>query len=173
VLLRLVLPLAGAGLFFLLALATVRIFRPREPRRFFLIYALLLLAGTAAVYVRGWPLDRPENAVGLIACLLVQLFLCLTMWNSFYSLLWGFSGGLCHDLFNDERVRQVDRLVRAYEGDADIDRMMARRLPNLVKGGYVEVTDGTLRLLAKGRVIALGTLASFKLFALGMGGGVK
>ena len=57
--------------------------------------------------------------------------------------------------------------------DGDVDRMMARRLPNLVSGGWVSADNNTLRLLPKGRVIALGTLASFKLFSLGMGGGVK
>ncbi len=170
---RLVLPFAGAGMFFLLALATVRVFRPREPRRYFLLYALLLLAGTAAVYVGRWPLTRPDDAIGLLASLLVQMFLCLTMWNAFYSLLWGFSGGLCHDLLNDERVRHLDRLVRAYEGEGELDRMMARRMPNLVRGGYIELADRTLRLRRKGRIIALGTLASFKLFSLGMGGGIK
>jgi hypothetical protein len=30
-----------------------------------------------------------------------------------------------------------------------------------------------LRLTPKGRVLALGTLAAFKVFSLGMGGGVK
>ena len=125
------------------------------------------------MYTRAWPLDRPDDAVGLLACLLVQAVLCLTMWNSFYSLLWGFSGGMCFDLFNDPRVRQLERLVRSYQGDGDVDRMLARRLPNLVHGGYLELVGGTLRLCAKGRVIALGTLAAFKLFSLGMGGGVK
>jgi hypothetical protein len=170
---RLLLPLAGAGCFFLLALVTVRLFRPKEPRKFFLMYALLLLVGAGVVYATQWPLDRADRALGLVACLLVQLVLCLTMWNAFYSLLWGFSGGLAYDLFNDERMRQVDRLVRAYEGDGEVDRMMARRMPNLVRGGYIELTGSTLRLLGKGRAIALGTLAAFKLFSLGMGGGIK
>lgn len=172
-LIRLALPAAGAGLFFLLSLATVRVIRPREPRRYFLVYALLLLAGAVLLYVTRWPLDRVDDAVGLIACLLVQALLCLTMWNAFYSLLWGFSGGLCHDLVNEDGLRQVDRLIRAYEGDGGVDRMLARRAPNLARGGYIEFRDGTLRLRAKGRAIALGTLAAFKVFSLGMGGGVK
>jgi hypothetical protein len=33
----------------------------------------------------------------------VQLLACLTMWNAFYSLLWGFSGSMMFDLFNDHR----------------------------------------------------------------------
>jgi hypothetical protein len=176
VLARLALPCAGAGVFFLVSLATVRLLRPREPRRFFLIYAILLLVAASLVYAPRWPLDRPENALGLVACLLVQAVLCLTMWNSFYSLLWGFSGGLSYDLWNHEDMRHVDRLIRVYEGEGEVDRMLARRLPNLVRGGYIEVVErdgGTLRLLSKGRAIARGTLAAFKLFSLGMGGGIK
>jgi hypothetical protein len=80
---------------------------------------------------------------------------------------------LMHDLYNEPQLRRVDRLVRSYEGDADLDRILARRLPNLASGGYVEIRGETLRLRWKGRVIALGTLAAFKTFSLGMGGGIK
>jgi hypothetical protein len=99
--------------------------------------------------------------------------MCLTIWNTFYSLLWGFSGGLMHDLYNHEQVRDVGRLVGSYRGEGTIDRILGRRLPNLETGGYVELTDHELRLRPKGRVIALGTLVAFKLFSLGMGGGIK
>ena len=170
---RLVLPLAGLFVFFLLSLMTVRTLRPKEPRRYFLIFGMLLLAGAAALYVGQWGLRRPQDLLGLVACLLLQLLLCLTMWNTFYSLLWGFSGGLCHDLFNDPQVRHVDRLVRSYEGDGDLDRILARRAPNLVAGGYIDFQDEKLHLRPKGRLIAIGTLAAFKTFSLGMGGGIK
>ena len=40
-------------------------------------------------------------------------------------------------------------------------------------GGRSTCAGATLRLRPKGRVIALGTLAAFKIFSLGMGGGVK
>jgi hypothetical protein len=175
--LRLIVPLAGIILFFLLSLVTVRALRPRQPRLFFLGYAMVLLAAAAYVYVRLWPLDTTADGAGLIACLLVQLLACLTMWNSFYSLLWGFSGGLMHDLYNEADLRHVDVLVRSYQGgagdQAGLDRILSRRLPNLEAGGYVDVHEGTLRLRRKGQVIALGTLAAFKVFSLGMGGGVK
>src|SRR5437762_299319 len=49
----------------------------------------------------------------------------------------------------------------------------ARPLPNLVRGGWVDRRDRMLRLRPKGLVMAVGTLASFRLFSLGMGGGVK
>jgi hypothetical protein len=170
---RLLLPSAGVVLFFLSSLATVRMLRPREPRRYFLIYGLLLLAAEAVVYVRWWPPTRPDDLLGLAACLLLQAVACLTMWNTFYSLLWGFSGGLCHDLYQDAGLRTMERIVRSYSGDGDIDRMMARRLPNLVRGEYVVVLDGRLSLQPKGRLIARGTRLAFKVFSLGMGGGVK
>ena len=170
---RLLLPLAGTTAFFVLSLATVRLVRPSQPRRFFLSYATMLLVATAVVYLRLWPLDSLEATAGLVGCLLVQALLCLTMWNSFYSLLWGFSGGLMHDLYNEEDLRYVDRLIRSYEGQAGLDRILARRLPNLAAGGYIELRDSTLRLRWKGRVIAWGTLAAFKTFSLGMGGGIK
>ena len=173
---RLLLPLAGFVTFFLLSLVTVRTLKPRQPRLFFLGYAALLLVVDAYVYVRLWPLNSLDDAAGLLACLLVQTLMCLTMWNSFYSLLWGFSGGLIHDLYNDENLRHVDRLVGSYERDpkhGGLDRILSRRLPNLEAGGYIDVRDETLRLQWKGRVIALGTLAAFKTFSLGMGGGIK
>jgi hypothetical protein len=171
--LRLLVPLAGIISFFLLSLVTVRTLKPRHPRLFFLSYALLLLLTAAATYIQFWPLETMDNTVGLASVLLLQLLMCLTMWNAFYSLLWGFSGGLMHDLYNDEHLRHVDRLVGSYERDTGLDRILSRRLPNLEAGGYIEVRDETLRLRTKGRLIAIGTLAAFKTFSLGMGGGIK
>jgi hypothetical protein len=170
---RLIVPLAAVGVFFACSWATVRFYRPREPRRFFLAYALLLLAATAVVIARVWPIVAIEDALGLVASLLLQLLACLTMWNAFYSLLWGFSGSLMHDVFNDSSLRQRERLIRSYEGDGELDRILARRVPNLVRGGWVESHGNTLRLRPKGRLMALGTLVSFKVFSLGMGGGIK
>jgi len=170
---RLLLPLAGFVAFFLLSLVTVRTLKPRQPRLFFLGYAALLLGVSGYVYVRRWPLDSLDDTAGLLACLLLQTLLCLTMWNSFYSLLWGFSGGLMHDLYNQAGLRHVDALVASYEREAGLDRILSRRIPNLEAGGYIDVHDETLRLRWKGRLIALGTLAAFKAFSLGMGGGIK
>ena len=170
---RLLLPLAGIVSFFVLSWTTVRVLRPRDPKRFFLAYALLLLVGAVFVYRALWPIERIEDALGLASDLLLQLLACLTMWNVFYSLLWGFSGSLMFDMFNEPALRNRERLNRSYEGDGELDRILARRLPNLVRGGWVERREKTLRLRPKGRVVALGTLASFKAFSLGMGGGVK
>ncbi len=177
---RLLLPLAGIAAFFLLSLVTVRALKPRQPRLFFLGFASLLLVAAACVYVRLWPLNSLDDSAGLLACLLLQTLMCLTMWNAFYSLLWGFSGGLMHDLYNDEDLRHVDRLIGSYEGgpksedgNIGLDRTLSRRLPNLEAGGYIEVRDETIRLKWKGRLIALGTLAAFRAFSLGMGGGIK
>ena len=170
---RLLLPLAGIAAFFVLSWATVRLFHPRDPKRFFLAYALLLLAGTAFAYQALWPIDRIEDALGLACDLLLQLLACLTMWNAFYSVLWGFSGSLIHDIVSEPTLRHRERLIRSYEGDGALDRILERRLPNLVRGGWVERRGTTLRLRPKGLVMAVGTLASLKVFSLGMGGGVK
>jgi hypothetical protein len=170
---RLLLPIAGSAVFFLLALITVRAFQPRDPKRFFLTYALLILAADAFVYQRLWPLDRVEDTLGLVTDLFLQLLACLTMWNAFYSVLWGFSGSLMYDLFNEPALCHRERLIRSYEGDGELDRILTRRLPNLVRGGWVARDGRTLRLRPKGRLLAIGTLASFKVFSLGMGGGVK
>jgi hypothetical protein len=172
-LIRLFVPLAGSAAFFLLSLATVRLFRPAQPRQFFLGYAAVLLLVAGSVYVRIWPLESMEAMAGFVSGLLLQALICLTMWNSFYSLLWGFSGGMMHDLYNEEALRHVERLVRSYAGSDGFDRILARRLPNLAGGGYIELREQTLRLRWKGRLIAWGTLAAFKTFSLGMGGGVK
>jgi len=50
---------------------------------------------------------------------------------------------------------------------------MARRLPNLVRGGWIDYERRTLTIRPKGRWIAIGTMAAYKVFSLGMGGGVK
>jgi hypothetical protein len=169
----LLLPVAGVLAFFLLSLVTVRILRPREPRRFFLAYAFVLLVVSALSYTALWPIGTVEDALGLACDLLLQLLACLTLWNAFYSLLWGFSGSLMHDLYADPAVRDREALVRSYAGDGRIDRILARRLPNLERGGWIESHDERLTLRAKGRVMALGTFVAFKVFSLGMGGGVK
>jgi hypothetical protein len=171
--LRLLLPFAGIIAFFLLSLVTVRVLKPRQPRLFFLVYALLLLIVTSYVYISVWPLDSLDDGAGLVGSVLLQMLMCLTLWNSFYSLLWGFSGGLMHDLYNEPELRHVDRLVRSYERDTGLDRILFRRLPNLEAGGYIEIRGDILRLRWKGRLIAFGTLAAFKIFSLGMGGGIK
>jgi len=170
---RLLLPLAAIVVFFLFSLITVRVARPRDPKRFFLAYALLLLAGTAVAYLTIWPLETIDDALGLVSALLVQLLACLTMWNAFYSLLWGFSGSMMFDLFNDSSLLDRERLIASYVGDGPVDRILARRLPNLERGGWVSIDRQTLRLRPKGTVMAVGTLAAFRLFSLGMGGGVK
>ena len=170
---RLLLPLAGTLVFFALSLATVRGFEPRDPKRFFLAYALLMLIGDALLYRALWPLQRVEDALGLACDLCLQLLACLTLWNAFYSVLWGFSGSLIYDLFNEPSLRHRGRLVRSYQGDGDVDRILARRLPNLVHGGWISQAGQTLRLRPKGLLLARVTRASFKLFSLGMGGGVK
>ena len=136
-------------------------------------FAALLLVVAAYVYRRLWPLHSLDDGAGLLACLLLQTLMCLTMWNAFYSLLWGFSGSLMYDMFNDSALRDRERLIRSYEGEDGVDRILARRLPNLVRGGWVEFRDDMLRLQPKGRAIAIGTLAAFKVFSLGMGGGIK
>ena len=170
---RLLLPVAGSGVFFLVSLLTVRGLQPRDPKRFFLGYAVLILIADALIYQAVWPIQRLEDALGLACALLLQLLACLTMWNAFYSVLWGFSGSLIYDLFNDAALCHRERLIRSYEGDGELDRILARRLPNLVRGGWIDRRDRTLRLRPKGAVMAIGTLASFKVFSLGMGGGVK
>ena len=170
---RLLLPLASIVIFFLLSLATVRLLRPRDPKRFFLAYAILLLVGAGIVYLTLWPLETIADALGLVSALLFQLLACLTMWNAFYSLLWGFSGSLMYDLFNDTSLLDQERLIRSYVGGGVVNRILARRLPNLERGGWIEMKGQTLRLRPKGAVMAVGTLAAFKVFSLGMGGGVK
>jgi hypothetical protein len=169
----LLLPLGGTVAFFVASLATVRGLRPRDPKRFFLAYAIVIVAAEALLYRQLWPIERLEAALGLACVLSLQFLACLTLWNLFYSVLWGFSGSLMYDLFNEPALRDGERLVRSYEGDGELDRILARRLPNLIRGGFVSRQDRTLRLCSKGALLALGTLASFKLFSLGMGGGVK
>ena len=155
---RLLLPLAGVCAFFAASWITVRVLHPREPRRFFLLYALLILAIHAVIYVRWWPLRRVEDTLGLFSGLLLQTLICLTMWNSFYSLLWGFSGSLVCDIYTNDQLRTRERLIRSYEGADGLDRILARRLPNLVRGR----TDSrhVVRLKQRSAIFRTETLAA-------------
>ena len=172
--LRLLVPLAGIVSFFLLSLVTVRAAQAADSRGGFFLAMPCCCSSSRPTSTRASGRStRSKTRAGLVCCLLLQMLMCLTMWNGFYSLLWGFSGGLMYDLYNEHGLRERGSpggVVRAATG---VDRMLARRLPNLEAGGWLELRDGTLRLKPKGRAIAFGTLASFKVFSLGMGGGVK
>jgi hypothetical protein len=167
------LPVAGTVAFLLLAVAVVRGCRPAQPRRWFLALAVALVAAVGWLFVALRPVRDVDDAVAFTACVLLQALLSFTVWNAFYSILWGFSGGLCHDLLADQRLRHVDRLVDAYEGHGGINRILARRIPNLVAGGSVGWEGSRIRLRSKGRAVATGTTAAYRLFSLGSGGGVN
>jgi len=170
---RLLLPAGGFLAFIAVSWLTIRMFHPAQPRRVFLGAAALLLVAAALAGAAFWPPRTSEDLLILVSCVLLQLLLCLTFWNTFYSILWGFSGGLCHDLFTDPELRHLDRLIGTYEGEGDVDRMMARRLPNLVAGEYVAFDGRTMTLRPKGRMIAAGTRVAYRVFSLGMGGGIR
>src|SRR5205823_5191203 len=133
----------------------------------------LLLVGDTLAYRVFWSIDRVEDALGLVTGLLLLLLACLTMWNAFYSLLWGFSGSLMHDLLADAELRDRERLIRSYEGEGPIDRICGGRRPNLGRGGWGARGGDRLRLRPRGQVRGGGTPASFRVFSLGRGGGVK
>jgi len=169
---RLVVPGGASALFLVLSIATVRLFAPRQPRTVFLAYASLLLVFSGALLASVWPLASVDDAIAAAACVTLQLLACLTMWNLFYSVLWGFSGTMLYELLTSAELRNRDRLVRSYAGNGDIHRMLARRLPNLTRGGWIAIERQTLCLRPKGRVVAFCTRLTFRLFSLGKGGGV-
>src|SRR5262245_46459812 len=108
------LPIAGTVAFLVLAIAIVRGCRPAQPRRWFLVLLLAMAVGVGVLFSAVHPVRDVNDAIAFTACVLLQALLSFTVWNTFYSILWGFSGGLCHDLLADERLRHVDRLVGAY-----------------------------------------------------------
>jgi hypothetical protein len=169
---RLVVPSAASALFVILSIATIRLFRPRQPRTVFFAYASVLLVVSGALLASVWPLDSPDDAIAAAACVTLQLLACLTIWNLFYSVLWGFSGTMLYELLTSAELRNRDRLVRSYAGDGRIHRMLARRLPNLARGGWISIEERTLCVRPKGRVVAFCTRVTFRLFSLGKGGGV-
>ena len=169
---RLLVPAGASALFVILSIATVRLLRPRQPRAVFLSYASILLVLSGVLLASGWPLESADDAIAAAACVTLQLLACLTMWNLFYSVLWGFSGTMLYELMTSAELRNRDRLVRSYAGDGEIHRILARRLPNLTRGGWIAIERRTLRLRPKGRVVAFCTRLTFGLFSLGKGGGV-
>ena len=142
-------------------------------------------SAAAYVYVRIWPLESLDDGVGLAG---LPAPADADVPDDVECVLQPAVG-----VFRRAHARPVQRggppprgspgpLVRAgpqrgsragARAGTGLDRILARRLPNLEAGGYIELQGDTLRLRWKGRMIALGTLAAFKIFSLGMGGGIK
>lgn len=165
-------------IYFICSWAVVFFFSPKVPRNYFLLFLLVF----AAVYLfLTLPFSSEMTEVQLAAWfsgLVSYVLVCFTMWNTFYSVLWGFSGGLLADFVSQNELRSVERIVAHYRGPMDpndvkaMDRMLKRRVPGLLGGQYVEGTETGFRSLGKGKFLALITLFLYWFFALGRGGGI-
>ena len=178
-LIRLLVPLAGVGVFFLLSLVDRSDLCNRASRSCFFSPTRVCCSRRPPSSTCGsGRSNRLDDGVGLLACLLLQ---ALAVPDDVECVLQPAVGVLGrHDArpHNDEDLRDVDRLVRSYQGSAE-----SRRAPTASWRGVCRTSAArrrtraagttTLRLRWKGRVLALGTLAAFKTFSLGMGGGVK
>ena len=107
---RLLLPVAAIGVFFALSWATVFVFHPRDPKRFFLGYALLLLIATTVAYRALWRIARIERRARAGVRSAAAVSRLPDDVERVYSVLWGFSGSLMHDLFNEPPLRDRERL---------------------------------------------------------------
>ncbi len=167
-------------LYLLLSWITVFFFRPRCPRHFFLLYWAVLSGLYIFCTTRGAGL--PEDQIQLAAWfsgLIFYTVCCFTMWNSFYSILWGFSGGLLADFCANQDLCHVDSISQSYsktknltDAPQEMDRMLNRRIPGLIGGGYLKLEDGHFKVEPKGKTIAILTLVLYSIFALGKGGGI-
>lgn len=152
--------------------------KPKVPRNYFL--ALLVLYGLVYLKVTAFSFSEASDLqiTAWFSALIFYVLSCFTFWNSFYSVLWGFSGGMLADFCSDSKLLKVDEIVHFYEGaagqsDDQMNRMLLRRLPSLETGGYIEKRDGQYRTLPKGNLLARITKFLYSFFALGKGGGIS
>jgi len=175
-----VLAMASFGLFALLAIILLRT-RPWEKQ-----YRALLLAFPfgAFAYACGYaftPPDlgclgarwlEPSRGVDVAMGLAVYLMLFHCFWDFIYAVaVTGFSVGL---MVKIERSMPsgatTDELVGSYVMAEGRDCVFSRRIPNLLRGGYIREEGKALRLTPRGRAMACVVHALQRLLNIGQGG---
>lgn len=174
--------------FFVFSWGVVYFFQPQTPRHFFLLFILLFGFLASILNLKMFPPQSNTDYLNFTCALLAFLTSALTVWNTFYSVLWGFSGGLLAELTERVELRDVNKLIDSYENgqskqetsemtlkidsNTKIDRMLRRRLPNLIEGKFVYFQNEKLFILPKGMWISRLTKILYVFFALGRGGGI-
>lgn len=163
--------------YFLSSWIVVYFFKPRVPRHYFLLFLIFYAAvygySTRAVF----SLADDVTSAAWFCGFALYILACFTMWNSFYSILWGFSGGLLADFCADPALCKTDSIIHSYQGTSHVsadsmDRMLKRRIPSLEKDGILVFDKGTYKVGPKGQLIAVLTLILYRFFNLGRGGGI-
>ena len=174
------LALAAFGLFALLAIILLRA-RPWKKH-----YRALLLAFPfgAIAYACGYTLTppglgclgarwlEPSRGVDVAMGLAVYLMLFHCFWDFIYAVaVTGFSVGL---IVKIERSMPsgatTDELAGSYVLAGGRDCVFSRRIPNLLRSGYMREEGKALRLTPKGRTVACVVHALQRLLNIGQGG---
>lgn len=165
-------------LYFILSWITVYFFKPKVPRNYFLLYIILLSIAYSLLNFSHDLMDDDWKAAAFMCGLISFIVAGFTHWNSFYSILWGFTGGIVADLYEKPNLRKTEFIVYEYVGgeldkSKDMDRMLKRRVPGLIEGNYLNVLeDKSFKLQPKGIFLAKVTSILYKTFSLGKGGGL-
>ena len=148
-------------------------------------WALILAFGLGLLYYLWvylstppdvWYLPRewlePWTAMDFANGVVIFTLLFHFFWDFLYAVaITGFSTGLLVRLERSlPRERTVAQLERTYLTADGTDQIFARRLPNLIGGGYLRHHADSVELSLKGRIIAVATLWCKKLLNAGEGG---
>lgn len=161
-------------IFFLLTLIYIRLKKNTRPRNIFFFMMIIVLIAYYISFLIFFDLDSSGRKFEFVANLFFLILCCLTTWNVFYSILWGFSGGIISDLYENKDIRTMEKVISLYDPNdgSNMNRMMKRRVPNLTEGGYITFHEETLHLTFKGHFIAIFTSLLQTFFNLGLGGGI-
>lgn len=160
--------------------AGILLLRSRTWKRHFVALLIAFPAGLA-VYLCGFALTPPDlfppawrepsAGVDFFNGLLAYILLFHGFWDTAYAAaITGFSTGLMIKIERSMPGGMTGRQLRArYAGAEGMDVAFARRIANLLRGGYVTRAGGSLTLTDKGR--AAGSIARFFKKCLNVGEG--
>lgn len=175
----LILALLWFVLFLAAAVFLLRLRRRIKPFKVF----LALFGATIPPYVYFYHVTPPDLCFlpkGLIEpCAMadflyglgVYALLFHNFWDFIYAGPMGFSAGLMVELEHSGGLGlSTDTIIACFESEGGGDKIFGRRMPNLLRGGYIVMNGDRVRLTRKGRGIAAVTLFLKKLICAGEGG---
>lgn len=170
--------IATFAIYFSFCWATVFYLKPKVPRNSFLLLLILFATTFAVLSFNFCEIKTNEDFSAFYAGWILFILMGLTMWNSFYSILWGFSGGILADIKSNPGLNNSESIISSYMGQDNsqdplaMDRMLKRRIPGLLEANYITIQDERFQLTSKGHLLACITSFLYKFYSLGKGGGI-
>lgn len=169
--------------FFLFVVASIFLVRAYRGRKFFhlflaefpfvfLFYLFLFRFLPQDLGVLPDFLVEPSPAVDFWNGVFLLVLLFHIFWDAAYATVFtGFSSELTVQLFHKgDQGLSVDEALLAFGDDRELDRILAWRMPNLLKGGCLAKEGERYRLLPKGRMAGRLGLFLKRLFCMDLEG---